>query len=117
VPEKIKLFESVEAWQARARELFGDNFLDWRFVCPICGNVASVREFKEAGCPTPNSSYQECVGRWLPKDRTKSAFKGDGKVKKPCDYAGYGLIRVSPVRVVTPDGELHAFSFDGDTNA
>lgn len=113
MPE-IRRFESVAAWQARARELFGDDPGNWRFVCPVCGNVAAVREFKEAGAPDADSARCECLGRHLPKERTREAF-GEGKVERPCNYAGYGLIQLSPVRVVVEGGkEIHSFAFDGD---
>lgn len=83
--------------------------MNWRFVCPVCKNVAAIREFqhyKDKGAD-PNSATCECIGRY------SGAVSGlDGK-KKPCDYAGYGLFRLSPVIVVREDGtETHCFAFD-----
>jgi predicted RNA-binding Zn-ribbon protein involved in translation (DUF1610 family) len=31
-----------EQWEAKGAELFGDDREAWRFVCPTCGNVASI---------------------------------------------------------------------------
>lgn len=108
------IFESVEAWKAKARELFGDNFRDWRFQCPVCKHVASPRDFKELGAD-PDGARRECIGRHLPKDKTRDAFgmQADGyaAVEQPCNYAGYGLIQLSPVRVKAGDVEIHCFAF------
>ena len=99
---------SHAGWMAKGRELFGEDFFKWRFVCPGCGNVVTVEEFrvfKDKGA-TPNSPTSECIGRYTGGDWL------DGN--KPCNYAGYGLIRLSPVRVIVDAGrEVHAFAFDG----
>lgn len=111
---KIKRFKSVEAWQARASELFGDDFLGWRFVCPVCGNVASVKDFSSLGAPA-NSATINCLGRYLPEGKVRNAFGlGSGR---PCNYAGLGLIRLSPVRVSAQGSDHHVFAFDGDADA
>lgn len=82
--------------------------MNFRFVCPICGNEASVSDFmayKNKGAD-PNSATCECIGRYA---GAGPAF-GD-KPHKPCDYAGYGLFRLSPVRVMNNRKEVHCFAF------
>jgi hypothetical protein len=83
--------------------------MKFRFVCPICGNEAAVEDFrpyKDKGA-TSNSATCECIGRYA---GAGPAF-GD-KRHKPCDYAGYGLFRLSPVRVKIESGEeIHCFAF------
>jgi hypothetical protein len=77
-----------EEWIAEGERLFGslkNNSMRWRFKCPICGNIATIAEFKDAGAPSPNSAAIECIGRY-----TRS---------KGCGRAAYGLLDICSVRV------------------
>lgn len=97
-----------EDWQALGTQLFGPNMMEWRFVCPACGNIASVEDFasyKEQGA-NPNSATCECIGRY---DGHEAVVMGTAK---PCNYAGYGLIDLCPVRVMDGDKEIKCFAFD-----
>ena len=105
-------------WRAEAIRLFGADPFKWRFRCPVCGNVAAPEDFRafaDAGA-TPTSATNECVGRYLPKEKRLGAFSnehGNPKITKPCDYAGYGLLLLSPVEVEFPDGtKTQSFAFD-----
>jgi len=92
-------------WLAEARRRFGENPANWRFVCPVCKHVASGADFKKAAAP-PSAMAQECIGRYHGAESFADAGKG------PCNYAGFGLFRLSPVRVKLEDGEiLHSFAF------
>jgi DNA-binding transcriptional regulator YiaG len=51
-----------EEWRAEGKRRFGEHFEDWKFKCPSCGNIASGKEFKDAGAE-PNDMYQTCIGR------------------------------------------------------
>jgi hypothetical protein len=103
---------TVAEWLAEGERRFGANPIDWRFVCPVCGNVASGHDFKAAGATDPDVMRCECIGRYT-GGRTLGE-KGPG----PCDYAGYGLFRLSPVRVTTPDGKVvHSFAFGDPVDA
>lgn len=97
---------TLAEWRAKATALFGPCNLDWRFICPACGHVASVQDWKDAGAPATSAAFS-CVGRWT--GAAREAFgTGDG----PCNYAGGGLFRLNPVAVVDPDGHVtHAFAF------
>lgn len=98
---------TIEEWRAKARELFGDDPLDWKFVCPSCKHVAAVRDWKAAGASEREAAFS-CVGRHLDAD-DKKTFRGEGG---PCMYAGGGLIKLNPVTVVDPDGvETSVFAF------
>ena len=98
--KKIEMTQA--AWHNEAIKRFGPDESKWRFVCPLCGHVAAVEDYrkhKDKGAQ-PHSAYQECIGR----------YEGAGglledKVPCPCDYAGYGLIRLSPIIVTLPDGK------------
>ena len=98
-----------EEWIGKGKQLFGDNFEEWRFVCPGCGHIQSVgdfRIFKDRGA-TPESAREECIGRYT---GGRSWMLGEGG--SPCDYAGYGLLRISPVEVVDGEEVFHCFAFD-----
>lgn len=89
---------SKDQWFKEGVALFGKNLSDWKFVCPICGNVASIREFEQAGA-SRDSAYQECIGRYV---GGRSAMIEVGQT--PCDYAAYGLIGVCTTVVMADDG-------------
>lgn len=94
-----------EDWTAEAVRRFGPDPLKWRFECPACHHVASVEDYKNAGC-AENVVAFSCIGRWLP--RRTGAFAGKGG---PCDYAGGGLFRLNPVIVVKDGNETEVFAF------
>jgi hypothetical protein len=73
-------------WEAKGRELFGEEQEKWSFACPTCKRVSSIASVRaEFADQLPllrareYSVYQECIGRHLP---------GVG-----CDWAAYGLFR------------------------
>ncbi len=107
--QKIRM--TKEEWEAKGKELFGKDYMEWRFVCPGCGHIQAVKDFrqyKEQGA-NPNSATCECVGRY---SGGKSWMRDNPrKTGEPCDYAGYGLLRISPVTVVDNDKEIHTFAF------
>lgn len=100
---------SYKEWWAEGERRFGKDIMLWRFVCPSCGNIAAIadyRAFKEKGA-TPNSPTSECIGRY-----TGATDAFDSAQHKPCNYAGYGLIRISPIVVIQEDGqEIESFAF------
>lgn len=108
---ELQTFDSVELWLAEGKRRFGDDFLQWKFVCPVYKHVASIADFKAAGVREADLATKECIGRYR-KERAHPFGGGKDKVAQPCDYAGYGLFRLSPVRIKQADGhETHAFAF------
>ena len=101
-----------EEWLAKGKQLFGDDMTKWRFVCPGCGHVQAVedfRQYKDQGA-SPDSARQECIGRY--SGGKPWAFKNVRKLGGPCDYAGYGLLNICPVKVVDEKGDHWCFAFD-----
>lgn len=100
------------AWMDEGNRRFGPDNRSWKFVCPVCGHVASIGDFeqyKDQGA-TMNSATCECIGRYTGAGDFKP--KGQG----PCNYAGYGLFRLSPIRItgISPDhseDSTHCFAF------
>lgn len=108
VAPRHRLIEHVSYvdWFTKGARLFGPNTIDWKFVCPVCGNVAAIGDFQQyaARGSTPNSATCECIGRYTGEKPTVDA--------KPCDYAGYGLFKISPIRVTLGNGKIaHSFAF------
>ena len=96
-------YPSLAAWQAEAARLFGPDPMKWRFTCPVCGHEAAVEDWKTAGAPS-NAAAFSCVGRWT------GATAKMGEKPGPCNYAGGGLIRLNPVRIVGHESGAFAFA-------
>jgi hypothetical protein len=99
-------------WVAKGTQLFGENVQQWQFVCPGCGHVQKITDFKpfKNQGATPGSVYSECIGRYT---GGKSWANSKDLKGGPCDYAAYGLLNICPVIVVDDDGkEIKAFAFN-----
>ncbi|MDP2730562.1 MAG: VVA0879 family protein [Dehalococcoidales bacterium] len=97
-----------EDWLAKGTKLFGPDMMTWRFVCPACKHIASVEDFKkykDAGA-SPDSATTRCIGRF---DGHMDVDMGAGQ---PCNYTGYGLFNLCPVKVMDGEKELRSFAFD-----
>lgn len=96
---KYKIMEKEE-WLKEGKKRFGEDFMKWRFRCPMCGHIASVKEFIEAGADDPNCAYQECIGRY--KD---APVTGD---TRQCFWTAYGidgLLNGKGIIVIEDDGK------------
>ena len=101
-------YNSIEDWRAEAARRFGSDPLKWKFRCPMCGHVASVQDFKDAGAKSPNVAYQECIGRYTGKGAPK---EGDNS---GCNWCAYGLLGIPREHdiVIAEDGkEVHVYPF------
>ena len=83
---------TIQEWREEGTRRFGEDYMDWKFECPMCGHIASIRDFKEAGAKGPNCACQECLGRYTGKGAPKA---GDAS---GCNWAAYGLFGI-------PDGK------------
>lgn len=100
-----------EEWTAEAKRRFGDNPDQWRFVCPSCGHVASVGDWKAADATSGSIAFS-CIGRWVKGDDAKTFKKKGG----PCQYAGGGLFKLNPITVIDEAGKEHrVFDFASPT--
>ena len=103
---------TYDEWMAEGKKRFGDDFTEWRFVCPICGNVAAVGDFKpyKHQGATSDTATEQCFGRFT--GTLHKAFATRAELGRPCDYALFGLFRLPGVIVVMPEGdERMAFAF------
>lgn len=99
-------YATREAWRARGLALFGPDEMSWRFVCPACKHVATVRDWMDAGAPEGAVIFS-CVGRWVSRPVREAFGNGPG----PCNYAGGGLIGLNPVLVRDGVREYRVFQF------
>lgn len=63
------VFASLKAWKAEGLKRFGTDLSKWKFICPKCGRVNAVWEFKEADGSirdAANEAAQNCVGKYTP---------------------------------------------------
>lgn len=95
-----------DEWVAEASRRFGSDPMNWRFVCPSCGHVAAVADWKAAGAPEYAVAFS-CVGRWAGGGASQ-AFTGQ---VGPCCYAGGGLFRLNPVTVEKDGKTINVFAF------
>ena len=92
-------------WLAEGERRFGPDMDKWKFVCPSCGCVASVADWKRLD--GVDMIAFSCVGRL-----TASPKELFDKTGGPCNYAGGGLFRLNPIIVVLDDGSKHeCFAF------
>lgn len=79
-------------WQNELINRFGPNPDNWKFVCPVCGHVQSVADFKAIG-KSPNFAYSCCIGRFT-DNNDKTGVKG-------CNYAVNGSISLNTTTVIS----------------
>lgn len=96
---------TLQEWREEGRKLFGDDEMQWRFICPSCKHVTRVQDWKDAGAPETAVAFS-CVGRWSGAEDS-ATFQGRGG---PCQYAGGGLIGLNPVRIDGRKDGVFAFA-------
>lgn len=101
---EIKKYTHVD-WRNEAVKRFGHQSENWKFICPSCGYIASVKDWKDVGAPDGAVAFS-CVGRW-----TGSKKEMGDKTGGPCNYTAGGLFNISPVDVKFGDGEMSVFDF------
>ena len=96
---------TLEQYLAEGEQKFGPDRMNWRFVCPSCGHVASAAEYKAAGAPEGAIGFS-CIGRWVGA-KIDAFEKGEG----PCNYAGGGLFNINPVEITGRSKPFFFFEF------
>ena len=101
-----------EEMLAEARNRFGEDPADIAFVCPRCGDVASVREFQKLGAGSRAGS--ECIGRLLGALQGPRTPGRDGVVRgvslRGCNWTAYGLFPGPWTIYVKPDVPVRSFA-------
>lgn len=94
-------------WQA---EMERRGAIECKFRCPLCGNEASPKDWKEAD-GDPQRAARECIGRLV---GAKGRLGSDPPVPQPCDWAAFGLFGTlnEGTKVELEDGKvLMVFDF------
>lgn len=104
-----------DEWIKKGESLFGKDFMEWRFVCPSCGHVQAVKDFKkykDHGV-TPDTATYNCIGRYDGHIHVNLWTKPG-----PCNYTSGGLFNLCPVVVIIDDDSnesgkrIPCFAFD-----
>lgn len=115
-------YDSIEKFLKKGTELFGPDRDLWKFECPACHKVTSIKEWKEYAKDKDEASGQiafSCVGRLIQRNQRESNNPNDpihlleighmGENKYACNYTTGGLFNLSPVTVKNEDGENCSF--------
>ena len=101
-------------WLEEARKRYGERGREVRFRCPSCGHEQCGEDFLALGMEVEDIASRcgfSCIGRWM-ESRPSEAFSDS---PGPCNYAGGGLICISPIIVEMPSGStISAFDFADD---
>lgn len=90
---------------AELRRRFGDNPLNWRFVCPACGTVQGAPDFYAAGFERGKGEVNKylgfsCIGRFTRQGDAGIAAKNRGeKWDKGCNWTLGGLLQIHELEV------------------
>jgi len=115
--QKVKEM-TFDDWTAEGIKRFGEDLMNWRFVCCNCKHVQAVSDFRDLKAMgkfdgTPNAAYFSCIGRYddsIPRNQIGTL--GDTEGKTHCDYTLGGLIPINKLVVKMKDGTLlPAFEF------
>lgn len=83
---------TLQEYRAEAARRFGPDILDIAHVCPRCGDVATLREFRDLGS---HAHGMDCIGRLLGalEGSRRHDRKGQvhGNAPRGCDWTAYGL--------------------------
>lgn len=71
---------------AEAKGRFGEDPLDWAFVCPTCGDIATGADWPEDQL---GRLGQECIGRLSGPGRSSV----DGQPERGCKTAAFGFFK------------------------
>ena len=88
-------------WLAEGERRFGKNTDAWKFVCPSCGHIQAIGDFrqhKDRGA-TPDTASQLCIGRFT---GAEGAF--DPRSTSPATTPSTGLICLAKTVVVMENG-------------
>lgn len=96
---KMIYFASIDEWKAKGKELFGDNKLEWKFICPSCGIIQTANEIKKANPSLTderafNFALFGCIGRALGSENSIWSKK------QPCNYTSGGLFNLNKTIVL-----------------
>lgn len=89
---------TYKEWKGMGEKLYGNDMRNWKFKCPVCGNVQTIQEFIDLKIKHPERYvYYSCIGRWI-EDRG-------------CNWTLGGLFQVHKIEVIADGGNFPVFEF------
>jgi len=95
------------------KKRFGPSVNDWKFVCPACGTVQSIKQLADAVIASGGKKEDvegyiafSCIGRFTKAGDKGIAAKNQGKPwDKGCNWTLGGFLRIHTLEVLLPNGE------------
>ena len=86
---------TLDEWWKEGIRLFGEDRINWKFVCPKCKTIQSAKDFLEI-IDFPKEKIgtalgYSCIGRFIDE--------------KGCDWSLGGLFQIHTVEIALADGE------------
>ena len=103
-------YKNMEEWIKEGEKRFGQDQMEWKFVCPVCRYVAATKDWLAIGAEEDEVAFS-CVGRHMKNKR--KAFGGK-EGPGPCDYAGGGFYNMNPVKIGGEENNYFDFAPRGD---
>lgn len=108
---KEKIYMTAKEWNEEGERLFGEERINWKFVCPVCGFAQGFKDFAEAGIPTDKALGKvgfSCIGRYLPAEKMQEGIFNMNKIPGiPCNYTGGGLLTLNPMIITDEEQKQH----------
>ena len=93
---------TMNEWKKEAERRFGPNKMNWKFKCPSCGHVQSLKDFKDANIE-PECAVTNCASRY------------DLGGVKTCKWTTGGFLRFNQTYVIDEEYFPHlVFDFAGE---
>ena len=92
-------------WRKQGKYLYGPDVTNWKFRCPSCGNIQTIREFHDLpGAKPSDAAFTTCIGRYtgLQNGKMKASIYSS---TKPCLYTLHGLINLAEIAIVDEKGK------------
>ncbi len=92
--ERIQM--TLAEFKAKGKELYGDNYIDWKFECPSCHHPQSAKDWEDNKIDKDTIQNQlgfSCIGRHV---------ENIG-----CDWTLGGLFQIHTLEVIDDDGEVY----------
>jgi len=96
-------YPSLAAWKEEGDRRFGPDRLQYRFTCPSCGYVATVKQWVDLG--VKGAIAFSCIGRWTGSNQEMHSKEGG-----PCNYSGGGLFNLNPIKIVEINSNVFAYA-------
>ena len=93
---------NYEEWIKKAKELFGKDSYEWKFKCPSCGHVQSVKSWLEHN---PSLNPEEIENLVF--------FNCEGRINEGhgCDWTLGGLFQIHKVEVKFNEKMVPVFEY------